>query len=107
MAMSEWEATATATVAGQFAAASSDCEQSGSLLAALLSPRVSEGRGRQSSTATAPAQTGVIAGSNSARSSSPVHFRDTSRRCCSSLDPVLAGTAFCSRQPAHGGLLVQ
>ncbi len=37
MPMSEWEATATATVAGQLAAASSDCEQSGSLLAALLS----------------------------------------------------------------------
>ena len=34
---SEWEAAVTATVAGQLAAASSDCEQSGSLLAAVLS----------------------------------------------------------------------
>ncbi len=37
MALNEWEATLTATVAGQLAAASSDCEQSGSLLAAILS----------------------------------------------------------------------
>lgn len=37
MPTSEWEAAMTATVAGQLAAASSDCEQSGSLLAAVLS----------------------------------------------------------------------
>lgn len=35
--MSDWEAAVTAIVAGQLAAASGDCEQSGSLLAAVLS----------------------------------------------------------------------